>query len=389
MTATTSDMSRRSVRDRALLRQVAFTGRLATMTRADATAGIRAAGGHVSEHLSRRTSLLVVGIGGFPLTREGGVTKKLIDAERLGIPIVSEERLRELLRLAEPKQEQKTYRRVEVADLLGIDERTLARWEAMGLIRSTDERFDFRDIVSLRAISELLARDVRPSTIALSMRKLAGILPGTDRPLSQLRIVEQSGELVAELGDAWMAADGQFVINFESAETSTDIASDPIRMEAAMPCDPDSAQEWIDAGWQYEDQGELEAACDAYRRAVEADPTLVEAHFNLGNALRDLGQPQRAVEAFQQAIRLDQSCAPAWYNLADMLQAIGETEQAIEALNHALRASPDFADAHFNLAAIYEQAGNRQAAAAHWRAYLKLDPASDWSLEARRRLSRL
>jgi len=379
---------RRTLTQQALLRQVAFTGRLATMSRRDATARIRTAGGHVCEHLSRRTSVLVVGMAGFPLTREGGVTRKLLDAERLGVSIVSEERLRELLGLAEPDNRQKSYQCAEVADLLGTDERTIARWEAMGLICSTDGRFDFQDIVSLRAISELLAHDVKPSDIALSVRQLARILPGTDRPLSQLRIVEQLGELVAELGDAFLATDGQLLMKFDADTAALDSGDQSMTIEIA-PHDPATAQEWIDAGWQYEDEGNFDGACEAYRNAVSAAPELVEAHFNLGNALRDLGRPEEAADAFQQAIRLDPSCAPAWYNLADLLQAAGAIDHAIEALEAALRASPDFADAHFNLASLHEQAGDRDAAAKHWRAYLQLDPVSDWAMEARRRLTRL
>src|SRR5262249_19211631 len=59
--------------DRALLqgKRVAFTGRLASMTRAEAADLVRAHGGRFTTTLNRFTSLLVVGQDGWPFEKDG------------------------------------------------------------------------------------------------------------------------------------------------------------------------------------------------------------------------------------------------------------------------------------------------------------------------------
>ena len=75
--------------------RVAFTGRLASMSRAEAKRLVIAAGGLPVEHVSRRLSVLVIGMDGWPLLADGTVSRKLGRAEALnrggaGIRIVSD-----------------------------------------------------------------------------------------------------------------------------------------------------------------------------------------------------------------------------------------------------------------------------------------------------------
>ena len=71
--------------DKALLqgKRVAFTGRLASMTRADAADLIRAHGGRFTATLNRFTSLLVVGQDGWPFEKDGRLSGKLRKARSL------------------------------------------------------------------------------------------------------------------------------------------------------------------------------------------------------------------------------------------------------------------------------------------------------------------
>jgi DNA ligase (NAD+) len=65
-----------------------ITGTLPTMSREEATAAIEARGGKVSGSVSRKTSYLVVG-------EDAG--SKLDKARELGVPLLTEEQLRELI----------------------------------------------------------------------------------------------------------------------------------------------------------------------------------------------------------------------------------------------------------------------------------------------------
>ena len=86
--------------DKALLqgKRVAFTGRLASMTRSDAADLIRAHGGRFTATLNRFTSLLVVGQDGWPFEKDGRLSGKLRKARSLqrngiGPTVLTEEEL--------------------------------------------------------------------------------------------------------------------------------------------------------------------------------------------------------------------------------------------------------------------------------------------------------
>ena len=65
------------------LARVAFTGKLASMTRRQAHQLVRRAGGQVMSTVSRRTTALVVGMDGWPVLSDGTVSRKLQRAEEL------------------------------------------------------------------------------------------------------------------------------------------------------------------------------------------------------------------------------------------------------------------------------------------------------------------
>ena len=96
---------------------VAFTGRLACMSRAEAFDVIRQHGGMPSPAVTKRTQVLIVGELGWPLLDDGRPSNKLSRATALGIPIVSERRFLEWVGKAVPDDVQKTYSAEQLATL--------------------------------------------------------------------------------------------------------------------------------------------------------------------------------------------------------------------------------------------------------------------------------
>ena len=88
----------------ALSSTVAFTGRLACMTRAEAFELVRSHGGRPSQMVTRQTNVLVVGELGWPLLADGRPSNKLNRAGTYGIPVVSERRFLEWIGKAVPGQ---------------------------------------------------------------------------------------------------------------------------------------------------------------------------------------------------------------------------------------------------------------------------------------------
>jgi tetratricopeptide (TPR) repeat protein len=150
-----------------------------------------------------------------------------------------------------------------------------------------------------------------------------------------------------------------------------------------------TADEWFDRGQRLEEEEDYDPAAAAYRNAIALAGRFPEALFNLANVLRALGRPEAAEELYRLCVAQDPGQACAWYNLADVLEEQGRLEEAIASLQAALRASPTFADAHFNLASACGRAGQPEKASNHWRAYLALDPNSQWSAVARQHLRNL
>ena len=96
---------------------VAFTGRLACMTRAEAFEVVRQHGGAPSQAVTKRTNLLIVGELGWPLLDDGRPSNKLTRATTYGIPVVSERRFLEWIGKAVPDGLQKTYSGEQLAAL--------------------------------------------------------------------------------------------------------------------------------------------------------------------------------------------------------------------------------------------------------------------------------
>jgi len=371
----------------ALSRQrVAFTGKLLSMPRPQALRAVQDAGGSVSTSVSRRTNVLIVGMGGWPLLPSGEVSSALQRAEELNrrgasIRIISEEEfLEDIGHKARGPALEKRYTADEICDLTGATRDKLRRWEQLGLIRSSGGRFDFQDLISLRTLTELVERGVRPEVINRSLKGLASVLPRTERPLAQLQIVtENSRTLMAELDGCHITAEGQFMLDFDG--------SPRLSLGLEWKAEPDNADAWLECGRQAEENEEFEQAADAYRRAIALDPAIPAAFFNLGNVLRAQGRPDAALELFRLAVTLDSTLSEAWYNIADIHEEQDRVPEAIENLKQSISACTTFADAYYNLALCFEKMGERQNARNCWSEYIRLDPVSDWANVARMHLA--
>ena len=371
------------------LAKVAFTGKLASMSRREAAKRIAEAGGATANSIGRDTTMLVVGMDGWPLLSDGSISQKLVRAQRLAaqgaeIQIISEERFLERLGLKSRTENiRKSFDAQQICELVGIDADQLRRLEYAGLIHSCDGQFDFQDIVSLKTIVELRGRGIKQQTIAKSMAQLASILPGTDRPLAQLKLVsEPSGKLLAEVEGVLIEPSGQIRLNFDGDPQAAHQEASP-RIRKIKEID---VEEIFSIAADLEEEERYEEAERAYRQVLAQVPTMFEAHFNLANVLIALNKTDAAQERLRVALEHNPSFEIAWFNLAALQESRGELDEAIRSLDKAVSIDPLYADAHFNLASCYERVGQLANAAHHWNAYLKIDRTSPWADQARRSL---
>lgn len=246
--------------------------------------------------------------------------------------------------------------------------------------------FDFRDLLSLRALVALLERGVSMRRIRRSVERVRECWPELERPLGALQLQEGTAErLVVRHRGSLLDPDGQLLLDF-AADAAGD-AKPVSELPAAAATGPTTALEWFERGCQLDiEDGTLTEAIDAYRRALELEPTLADAHCNLGTAWYNRGDREAARAAYEAALEQYPAHREANFNLANLLEEAGRREAAIHHYKRAVAADPCFADAHLNLALLYEKIGIPRRGREHWRRYLQLAPDGTWAEVARQRL---
>ena len=135
--------------------------------------------------------------------------------------------------------------------------------------------------------------------------------------------------------------------------------------------------------------GNLVAAVDAYRRAVELNPHHPAMHYDLGYVLQMQGQVAAAIDHYRRAVALQPDHGYAHYNLGYLLQAQGDSAAAIEHYEIAAARLPGNAYVYYDWAWSLELSGDRTGAAALYRKAIALDPQHRPGIDARRRLAAL
>ena len=262
----------------------------------------------------------------------------------------------------------------EVARALGMTERQVRSFARSGLVEPgrgprNEYRFSFRDLVVLRAASELTTARLHPRTVRRAMRKLREQLP-EGRSLAELRIETEGEEIVVRERDTlWNPHSGQTVLGFSVADVAAQTASLLPRI-ASEEIDPDTddPEEWYNLACDLEAVSPEEAE-RAYRRAIELDPEYIDALINLGHLAHAAGRTEEAELLFRRTIEVDPDHPVGWYNLGVALEDRGRRKEAVAAYLEAVRLSPGHASAHFNLSRLYEGMGAKAHAIRHLAEY--------------------
>jgi tetratricopeptide (TPR) repeat protein len=183
--------------------------------------------------------------------------------------------------------------------------------------------FDFRDLLSLRALVALLDRGVSMRRIRRSVERVRERWPDLERPLGALQLQEGTAErLVVRHSGSLLDPDGQLLLDFADAGAAE--AKPVSELPAAAATGPTTALEWFERGCQLDiEDGTLTEAIAAYRRALELEPTLADAHCNLGTAWYNRGDREAARAAYEAALEQYPAHREANFNLANLLEEAG------------------------------------------------------------------
>lgn len=382
--------------------RVSFTGTLASMTHSQAAQLVAENGGTATDHISRQSTMLVVGEEGWPLEDNGQPSVKLQQAERwrdagVEIEILNESQWLALLGLNEHRDEvHRLYTPAMLAAILGISVHVIRGWARAGLIRPVRSvqrlpYFDFREVSSARRLSELLESGVPRKELEESLRRLPSVQRGDERPLEQLSILAHRLGIVLRDEHGLVLPGGQRLLTFEVTDEQP--AAEPedwqplvLRQPQELEQIDEDARDWLVEGCRLYDAEQLPEALQAFRRAAMSSPSSADVHFQLGECLYRMGHVERALERYRCAIEHDHDFLEAWSQVGCLHLELNEYAAARSAFEQALTILPEYPDAHFHLAETLYELDERAEAETHWRTYLRYDSRGPWADLARQRL---
>lgn len=385
--------------------RVSFTGTLASMTHAQAADLTQEHGGTATEHVSRHSTMLVVGEEGWPLEDDGRVSVKLQQVEAwrrdgVDIRVVNESDWLLLLGLTERRDEiRRLYTPAMLSQLLGVSVNVIRGWERVGLIHPVKKvyrlpYFDFQEVTSVRRLSQLLADGVSRTEIERSLRDLPAVRRGDERPLEQLDLLVRNAHVVIRDAHGLIAPrTGQRVFDFEpesNEATGDDGEPEPppsIRIELATPSETWTGQDWFTQGCRLYLEGYLQHAAESFRLCLMTDPHNPEVHFHLAECLYREDNLGGALERYYAAVENDHDYLEAWTQIGCLHREMREFDAALDAFEIALDVHPDYPDAHFHKAETLADLDRAGEAIPYWERYLEFDCRGPWAELARNRLS--
>jgi tetratricopeptide (TPR) repeat protein len=286
------------------------------------------------------------------------------------------------------------WQRDDVCRMLGITTRQLQAWEKLGFL-SPGDTFGFPDLVALKTLRRLRELHVPVQKIKAAVSSLKVRLEDIDKPLAQLRITTEGRRIAVHVSGSRMEAiTGQLLFDFGGQEIEK-LRAFPMKAEPAPASktpaiDEEKAEFWFQRGLALEETGApVEAAVDAYRKALESNPAAPGALVNMGTILFRQRKYKQAKEHYTRAVEADPAYPLAHFNLGNLSDEQGDFEGARKHYMEAVRLNPRYADAYFNLALLSERTNDILRAIGYWSTYLKLDTTSSWARAARKQLDKL
>lgn len=200
---------------------------------------------------------------------------------------------------------------------------------------------------SLASAERALVEAVRADTASASAHLWLGIVRvGAGRPSEAVAPLRAAVRLAPRFTEARLQ-----LASALSASGDPGAAADVL--EAALGQDPlRHAGAWNDLGFARLQQGRLEAATNALRRAVALDPREPTARANLGTALLARGDADAAAAQFEAALRSDPRNVAALGNLGLIRARQGRPADARALLERLLAVDPTDARAAAALAEL-------------------------------------
>jgi tetratricopeptide (TPR) repeat protein len=269
--------------------------------------------------------------------------------------------------------------------ILDVSTVRLRRWLRLSLIQpiASESRipyFDFHQVAFIKQLLELVESGASLGQIQRGIEQAKRLLPRGESLTASWLNIARDGRVLLRLRDRLVDHTGQRYFDFDAAgDGESTLLAEAVRS---------SFHDLCDEGLALEDDGRLEEAAEAYRRALQLEPQHPTLHFDLGNVLFQLNRVSKSIAQFQEAVRGDPDFAMAWHNLGSVHAQADQWEAAERCLRKTLSLVPTYADSHFTLAEVLRRQGRHGEAAEHQHAY-QLYSKADRLLSGREHLLRV
>jgi Tfp pilus assembly protein PilF len=164
-----------------------------------------------------------------------------------------------------------------------------------------------------------------------------------------------------------------------------------VALREAVAFDPTAAAYHDSFGLILLDLGQVEAATEEFRKALDLDAKLADTHFHLGTALAEARRWEEAIKSYRAALALPTLTVPDFthQNLGLALYHLKRYGEAEQALRFALSLDPEMQAAYYNLGLVLVAEDRKEEAKAAFRQARKLGPESALGQAAKERLKDL
>jgi tetratricopeptide (TPR) repeat protein len=135
--------------------------------------------------------------------------------------------------------------------------------------------------------------------------------------------------------------------------------------------DPRYADGWVNVARARIQEGNMSAARDILRKALEVDPVLAKTHFFLGLALKSLGEYDESLTHLRTAAALYPRDRVVVNQLGRVLFLKRDYPGAIQELTKVLAIDPEDLQAHYNLMLSYQGLGDAEKASREQTLYIR------------------
>ena len=135
-----------------------------------------------------------------------------------------------------------------------------------------------------------------------------------------------------------------------------------------------AAQAWFSVGYLNQQKNDVQAAINAYTKAIELKPDLAEAYNNRGAAKGGLSQHESAIADYNEAIHLKPDLVEAYVGRGTAKGGLSQHESAIADYDQAIQLKPEYAEAYVGRGNAKGELGRHEEAIADYDQAIELVP---------------